>query len=68
MDVTGENKSLAWGGIVRVSSSMPGCNSLDITTKGKKREEAVESVVVGEQWSRRMIHNLVLVFGLRRNS
>jgi hypothetical protein len=46
---------------------MPGYSSLDITTKGKKRVETVENVIVGKQWSRRMIHDLVLAFGLRRN-
>ena len=65
--MTGEDKSIAWGELVRVSS-MPGYSSLDIATKGEKRVEAVESVIVGKQWSRRMIHNLVLAFGLRRNS
>lgn len=52
--------------IVRVSS-VSGFSSLDITTRGKKRVEAVENVVEGKQWSRRMIHTLVLAFGLRRN-
>jgi hypothetical protein len=64
--VTSEDKSIAWGEVVRVSS-MPGYSSLDITTKGKKRVETVENVIVGKQWSRRMIHDLVLAFGLRRN-
>jgi len=66
-DVTGEDKSIAWGEVVRVFS-VPGYSSLDITTKGKKHVETVENVTVGEQWSRSMIHNLVLAFGLRRNS
>lgn len=64
--MTGEDRSIAWGELGQVSS-MPGCDSLDVTTKGKKRAEAVEIVTGGEQWSRRMVHVLIPVFGLRRN-
>jgi hypothetical protein len=45
--VTGEVKSIAWGELVRVSS-VPGYSSLDITTKGNKRVEAVEIVIEGK--------------------